>query len=324
MSSFTPSTSLMQNEPVNLIVPDPSEVSVLCIKDASYVAKLELEEKCTTTESSIASVDPDVDNARVTYAASAVPVVISLSNTAADDNSSPRQWYDYINNYKKAPLTIDNTKVNSKTIGPSTQTPMARVDIANKSNSYRPLDFPACRSYSGTSCRLTTAKLNHTSPTDHNAGPTSNTLAANAGSATFTTHEPSISVVVSGQPAAASVSSDASVQFANPVRNKFQFQSSFLNSSNSKGSSYKEVDANLKKCRICSGTSELLRRYGAEQVCIGCGRFFGRHSLEYVQIFKPCVRGTNCCDINFIKGKRIPCTYCRFMKCRDLGMKKLF
>ena len=62
MSSFTPSTSLMQNEPVNLIVPDTSEASALCYKDASYVATLELEERFTTTESSLASVVPAKTN----------------------------------------------------------------------------------------------------------------------------------------------------------------------------------------------------------------------------------------------------------------------
>ena len=169
---------------------------------------------------------------------------------------------DFNKALEKAQQPNDNTNANSRTIDPPTQIPMARVDMKNESNSYRPLDIPACGSYSGTSCGLTTATLNHTSTTKHNAGPTSGTFSANAGSATnvstaayskhvnaivnfsisaidantCTTHAPSIVLHVYGSSAAASVLSAASVEFANLVRNKFQFQTGNLDSLSSANS----------------------------------------------------------------------------------------
>ena len=236
---------------------------------------------------------------------------------------------------------------------------MARPDVANKSNFYPPLNIPACGSYSCASCGLTTDTLNHTSPKKHNVGTTSSIYAANAGSTTnvsnavlskhvnalvnspfsahdiftFTTHEASDSSVY-GQPAAAFVSSDASVQFANPVKNKSQFQNGIRYSISwyntvrasgaaaTKGSSNKKFNFAPQKCRICSSINRVCRRKNVENVCESCWSFFNRHSLEEIESFFPCVEVTKRCDTKFIGGKRIPCNYCRFMKCLDERMTK--
>ena len=411
MPSLPPNTSFMQNESVYSVEPDQSGASSLCFEDASVVA--------------------DVNNERVTSAASSSSFVPNLSYTAADDNSSCREWYDDIDNrvfkdiIEKEPLSIDITKVNFEVFDPPTQTLMAHVDMANESNSYRPLDIPACGFYSGTSCGLTTATLNNTSPTKRKAGTTSSTFSTNIGSATnvstaalskhvnayvnspsstddantCTTHASSDVLDVSGPSAAAPVLSDPPVQFINPVKNRPQFQTGASNSVRSSGAavsigsskkllvapeecrfcgrinrisqrhnlkrvcrycaksfladptvqfanpvkdksqfrtgilyslptsnsvrpvrSNKEVDVKQKKgCRVCSSLRSVFIHNG---ICHACTDFFRRNSWEDVQVFYPCIKGTNCCDIKYIKGKQIGCKYCRLVKCRASGMKK--
>ena len=316
------------------------------------------------TEKSIASVNPDVNSLRVTYAESAAPFVHTLSNTDAEDNYSPRDWFDDNNNrdfydlIQKAPQLHDNTKMNSKTIDPPTQIPGARFDMANEANSYRPLDIPACGSYSSTSCGLTTATLNHTSPTKHNAGPSSGTLAANAGSATngctvvlskevnalvnspFLAHNvatcsryvPSIVVDSCGLSAVASVPSDAPVQFGKPVKITGQLQNERFESfstynsvrtsgaATSIGNYSKEDIVASKQCRICSSIIDVGTYNGTKRVCRSCRQFFNRHTLEHVQTFYLCY---SCCEIKYVEGKRIKCIYCRFMKCLNSGMKRV-